>query len=306
MPIPLNLHQINYNHLLYFWVVARTGSVTKASEELRVAQPTVSTQLRMLEESLGVQLFDRSARGMTLTAAGQVVMRHADEMFRLGNDLIRALSAGEASQLQPLQVGTADAVPKVIVRSLLMPVIEKQLASGIVCREWRVDHLLNELHMHRLDIVLCDQIMSPLIRRQTMSYEVGSSTITLCGTKEMAQKLKKGFPRSLDGAPMVAPSDNSALREKLDAWFATNNIHPKILVETEDRTLAHYFATTGLGFVCVATVKSEEVTRQFDLERIGVIKGVVETYYAVAVERSHQHPAVTHLCSVAKQKMAVD
>jgi LysR family transcriptional regulator, transcriptional activator of nhaA len=306
MPTPHKLHQINYNHLLYFWVVARTGSVTKASEELRVAQPTVSTQLRMLEESLGVQLFDRSARGMTLTSAGQMVMRHADEMFRLGNDLVRALSAGDTSQPQPLQVGTADAVPKIMVRSLLMPALQKGLASGIVCREWRVDHLLNELHMHRLDIVLCDQILSPLIRRQTMSYEVGSSTITLCATKDLTQKLRRGFPRSLDGAPMVAPSDNSALREKLDSWFATNNIHPRMIVETEDRSLAHYFATAGVGIVCVASVKVDEVCRQFELEKIGVLKGVSETYYAVAVERAHQHPAVTHICSMAKQKMAVD
>ncbi len=306
MPIPLNLHQINYNHLLYFWVVARTGSVTKASEELRVAQPTVSTQLRMLEESLGVQLFDRSARGMALTTAGQVVMRHADEMFRLGNDLLRALNSGDTSQSQPLQVGTADAVPKVMVRSLLMPVIEKGLASGVVCREWRIDHLLNELHMHRLDIVICDQIMSPMIRRQTMSYEVGSSTITMCATKDLAQRIKRGFPRSLHGTPMIAPSDNSALREKLDAWFAANDIHPKIVVETEDRTLAHYFATSGLGVVCVATIKSDEVCRQFELEKIGIVKGVVETYFAVAVERAHQHPAVTHICSMAKQKMVID
>lgn len=306
MSNPIHLHQINYNHLLYFWVVARTGSVTKASEELRVAQPTVSTQLRLLEESLGVQLFDRSARGMTLTAAGQVVMRHADEMFRLGNDLVRALSTGEANQLQPLQVGASDSVPKVIVRGLLMPVLEKGMTSAIVCREWRVDHLFNELHMHRLDIVFSDQIMSPLIRRQTMSYEVGSSPITICATKDLAQRLRKGFPRSLDGAPMIAPADNSALREKLDAWLAANTIRPKYVVETEDRSLAHYFATEGVGAVCVAMTKSEEVCRQFDLEKIGIIKGVTETYYAIAVERSHQHPAVTHICSMAKQRMVVE
>ena len=304
MPAPMHLNQINYNHLLYFWVVARTGSVTRASQELRVAQPTVSTQLRLLEESLGVQLFDRSTRGMTLTESGQLVFRHADEMFRLGNDLVRALSMGDNQRASPLHIGTADAVPKIIVRSTLMPVIEKELASSVICREWRVDQLINELEMHRLDLVICDAGISPLIRRQTMTYELGTSGITICAGKGQAAKLKKGFPKSLDGAAWVAPTENTALREKVEAWMSANNIKPRITAEAEDRSLAHHFGQIGLGFVCVASITEDEVCRQFELERVGVMKGVNETYFAVAVERGYQHPAVTHICNQAKLRMA--
>lgn len=301
---PLQLNQINYNHLLYFWVVARTGSVTRGSQELRVAQPTVSTQLRLLEDSLGAQLFDRSTRGMTLTESGQLVFRHADEMFRLGNDLVRALSMGENQRATPLRVGTADAVPKIVVRSLLMPVIEKELASAIVCREWRVDQLLNELEMHRLDMVICDAGLSPLIRRQTITYEVGTSGITICAGKGQAAKLRKGFPKSLDGAAWVAPTENTALREKVEAWMSANNIRSRIVAEAEDRSLAHHFGQIGLGFVCVASITEDEVCRQFEVERVGTLKGVQETYYAVAVERGYQHPAVTFICDQAKRGMA--
>ena len=80
---------LNYHHLLLFWTAARAGSIARACEQLKLAQPTISGQIRALEESLGEKLFTRSGRGLALTETGQVAYRYADEIFSLGRELAK-------------------------------------------------------------------------------------------------------------------------------------------------------------------------------------------------------------------------
>src|SRR3954454_23413593 len=110
---------LNHNHLYYFWVVAREGGVTRASEELMVSQPTISAQLKELEAALGHRLFDRAGRGRVLTDAGRIAFSYANEMFSLSQDLVNALELRPADRPLKLAVGVLDVIPKPVVRDLL-------------------------------------------------------------------------------------------------------------------------------------------------------------------------------------------
>lgn len=292
---------INFNHLHYFWSVARLGSVTAAAKELHVAQPSISVQIKHLEQSLGTPLFHRAGRRLTLTENGQIVLRYADEIFRLGDDLLAAASGNSDPFAAPLVIGTSDAMPKMIVRALLQPALVAHPGLSYIFREWRVDHLLAELTMRRMDLVLTDSPPTPAVGRNTITYNVGSSGIVLCAAPALARKLKAGFPASLNDAPILLPADNTSLRESLNAWFQANKVRPRVIIEADDRSMLHPFASNAVGAVPVAEVTVDEVAQQFSLERVGVMRGVKEFYYAVAVERDRQHPAVEAICSEARK-----
>jgi LysR family transcriptional activator of nhaA len=293
---------INFNHLYYFWAVARHGSVTAAARELRVAQPSISVQIKHLEQSLGSPLFHRIGRRLTLTETGHIVQRYADEIFRLGEDLMNAASGGSDPFATPLVIGICDAMPKLVARALLLPAMEAHPGLSYVCREWRLDHLMAELSLRRMDLVFTDTPPTPSAGRNTITYNVGSTGVVICATAAIARKLRQGFPGSLNQAPMLLPADNTALRETLNTWFEANNIRPRIAVEAEDRSMLHHFAATGIGTLPVAEITADETCAQFQLERVGLLRGVKEFYYAIAVDRERQHPAVETICAEARKR----
>ena len=293
---------INFNHLYYFWSVARHGSVTAAAKELRVAQPSISVQIKHLEQSLGAPLFHRIGRRLTLTETGLLVQRYADEIFRLGDDLVQAATGGSDPLATPVVIGISDAMPKIVVRALLLPALSVHPGLSFVCREWRLDHLMAELSMRRMDLVFTDTPPSPAAGRNTVTYNVGSTGIVMCAAPALARKYKQGFPGSLHQAPMLLPADNTSLRDTLNTWFEANKIKPKVVLEAEDRSMLHHFASSGAGVMPVADVTADEVCSQFQVERLGVLRGVKEFYYAVAVERERQHPAVETICGDARRR----
>ncbi len=302
MAVNSGLRRINLNHLHYFWSVARLGSVTAAAKELRVSQPTVSVQVRRLEQSLGEALFIREGRRMRLSEAGQVVLRHAEEMFRLGGDMIEALDGRVPARVPRLNVGAADAVPKLVVRSILEPLWRKERPVTFVCREWRTDLLMAELALHRLDMVICDAPMPPGLEGTTVSHAMGHSAIGLYATRALAAEYRSGFPGCLDRAPFVLPADNTALRHTLERWFEANGIRPAVAAEAEDRALMNYLGQTGLGIFPAAQVIEKEICRQFKVVPVGRPKGVREHYYVVSVKRKMRHPAVAAVCAAARRR----
>lgn len=293
---------INFNHLYYFWSVARHGSVTAAARELRVAQPSISVQLKHLEKTLGCPLFHRVGRRLTLTESGHLVQRYADEIFRLGEDLVEAAAGNSDPFTKPLVVGISDAMPKIVVRALLLPALAAHAGLSYVCREWRLDTMMTELSMRRMDLVFTDTPPSPAAGRDTVTYNVGSTGVLVCAAPALARRLRHGYPGSLSDAPMLLPADNTSLRGALNTWFEANRIRPRIVVEAEDRSMLHHFAASGTGAIAVAEVTADEVNAQFQLERVGALRGVKEFYYAVAVDRDRQHPAVETICEDARKR----
>lgn len=296
---------LNYHHLLYFWVVAREGSIARASEELRLAQPTISGQIRALEESLGEKLFARAGRGLVLTDFGRMVYEHANEIFALGQELMETVKGRPTGRPVRFTVGVADVVPKFVARRLLEPALKLPEPIRIICREDKPDRLLADLAVHKLDIVLTDAPISPTIKIRAFNHLLGECGVVMLATREIADAHRRRFPRSLDGAPMLLPSDETAMRRSLDQWFVSHGVRPAVVGEFDDTALAKAFAQGGAGIVSIPEVIEEEVRRQYGLRRVGRIEGVRERFYAISVERKLKHPAVVAISEAAKQELFV-
>src|ERR1700761_2758197 len=222
---------LNYHHLLYFWAVAKEGNLRRASEILHVSQPSISAQLKHLEQSLGAPLFTRTSRRLILTDTGQTVLEYAEEIFSLGRELLTAVRQEPGQHPVRLYVGVADSVPKIIVRQHLTPVFELGRPVSVICREGSLEELIAQLAGHKLDVVLADEPSTSVLRVRTFNRRVSSSNIVLCAAAPLAQRLAKNFPGSLDGAPAVLPVSEMALRRQLEQWFGLHRVSPKIVAE---------------------------------------------------------------------------
>jgi LysR family transcriptional activator of nhaA len=297
--------QLNYHHLLYFWTVAREGSVTKAAAVLGLTQPTVSTQVAALEKVLGHQLFRRTGRAVTLTEAGQLVYEYADDIFRLGAELTRVMAAGP---LRPrsarVAVGVADVVPKLIVYRLLEPLLDPADPVRLVCLEDKTDRLLAELALHHLDVVITDvPATGAAARLKAYHHPLGETAVTVMAAPDLAGRLRKNFPRSLDGAPVLLPAEGTALRRGLDQWFQAERVRPDVVAEFADSALLAVFGQAGRGAFAVPAAVEAEVRTQYGVQPVGRADGVRERYFAVTVERRLRHPAVVRVYEKARQEL---
>jgi LysR family transcriptional activator of nhaA len=295
---------LNYHHLMYFWVVAREGSIVRASAQLRLAQSTISGQIQTLEKALGTQLFTREGRHLLLTETGRVVYQYADAIFPLGRDLLRTLKAQPTTHPLRVMVGVTDVLPKALVARLLTPALQLATPMHFVCYEWEFEHLLAELALRHLDVVLSDTPMSPVIKIRAFSHLLGACGMSFCGTAALAAAYRPGFPKSLHEAPMLLPTSNTSLRLVLDRWFATQEIRPVIVGECEDSALLRAFAQEGLGLFPVPTILEAEVRQQLGVDVLGRVKAVRQRFYAITTEREVKHPAIVAMVQHARQVFA--
>lgn len=294
---------LNYHHLLYFWLVAREGSLARASAELRLAQSTISGQIRALERSLGEKLFSRSGRKLVLTEMGRVVYRYADEIFTLGRELGDAVRGRPLKRPMSLMVGVADVVPKLVAQRLLEPALKLPEPVHLVCREDKPEPLLADLAVHNLDIVISDSPVNPSIRVRAFNHLLGECGVLLFGTPKLAASYRRGFPKSLNGAPLILPTENTTLRRSLDQWFALRDIHPRVVGEFEDSALLNVFGQAGMGLFPVSSVIANETRRQYQVRAVGKLDDVRERFYAISVDRKLKHPAVIAISQEARQKL---
>lgn len=294
---------LNYHHLLYFWAVAREGSVTRASEQLHLAQPTVSGQLKALEEALGEKLFERTGRRLVLTDVGRVVFRYADEIFSLGRELQDTLKGRPTGRPIRFTVGVADAVPKLVAYRLLLPALSLPEPVHVVCRDGKPERLLAELSVHALDLVLSDAPVGAEVKVKAYSHLLGETPVAFFGTEALAAAHHRGFPRSLDGAPVLLPTEGSSLRRSLDQWFDTEGLRPRVAGEIEDRALLKVFGQAGVGLFPAPVAIEAEVRAQFGVKLVGRVDAVKERFYALSAERKLKHPAVVAISRAARRKL---
>ncbi len=295
--------RLNHNHLYYFWLVGKHRNLTKAANQLGLAQPTISAQIRSLEAQLRAALLARRGRNIELTEAGQIVFRHADEMFRISAEIPDALAGTSTARPRTLHVGTSDFVPKPIVRKLLEPLLADDPNVRLVCREWRIDELFAELALFHLDLVLADRPHPDSSRVRAINHAVLESSISILAHPVLARQLRHGFPKSLHGAPVFLPVRRTLLRESLERWFDANEIEPLVLAEFEDRELLKTFGSGGMAAFPATAMIESEVRGRFGVQRVGRVRGVRETYYAIAVQRRVMHPAVQRLFAQATVRL---
>jgi len=294
---------LNYHHLRYFWVVAKEGSLRSAAEKLHVSQPSISEQLKELEGSLGEALFRRSGRTKTLTDAGQIAFRYAEEIFGLGAELVRAVKQRPGAQLLRFYVGVADALPKLVVNEILKPALAMPQTVHIVCREGKIEDLLAQLAAHRLDIVLANEPASSSLQFRAFTHFLGESGVTFCAAPKLAARLRQGFPASLHEAPALLPSENTALRRSLERWFQQREIRPRVIAEFDDAALMKEMAVDEKGFAPIPTVAAAEAITRYRLRHVGTTEECKEQFYAITAERKIVHPAAVAITQNAQTRL---
>jgi LysR family transcriptional activator of nhaA len=294
---------LNYHHLLYFWMVAREGSVARAAERLLLAQPTVSAQLQRLEAAVGHKLFKKVGRNLALTEMGHTVFRYADEIFAIGRELQDTLRGGPSGGARRLHVGIADVMPKLVAYKLLEPALLVDQSIHMVCLEGKPDRLLAELAVHAIDLVLCDSPAPPTVKVRSFNHLLGESTISVFGTPALAEKYAAGFPNSLQRAPFLLPTGNSAVRRSFDQWLTTRSLQIDIRVEFDDSALIKAFGQGGVGLFLGSSVIEQEICAQNSVQVLGRIPEVSERYYAVTIERKLKHPAVVAISEAARNRL---
>ena len=294
---------INYKHLHYFWVVAREGSIASASEKLHITPQTISGQLSLLEESMGSALFERKGRRLVLTEHGRVVLRYADEIFSLGQELRDVIRGAAVEGQVEFIVGVLDCIPKTIAYKLLEPAFRSESQISIVCQEGSLDQILSDLAVHKIDMVLADMPLSSAYNIKAYNHFLGESELTFFGTAKLAKKYSRNFPDSLDGAPLLLPTQNSTIRRALDQWFTELDVFPWITGQFDDSALLKAFGQAGVGVFSMPRIIEKEVCKQFDVKVIGHTAEVHEQFYAISAERKVRHPAVAAICDTARDRV---
>jgi len=291
---------LNYHHLLYFCTVVREGGMSRAAEKLRLAQPTISAQVRQLEEVVGQPLFERQGRRLVLTEVGRLVYEYADQIFNLGQEMLETLKGRPAGRPLRLRVGVSNAVPKLLVQRMLRPALAGPHTVQLFCREDQPDRLLTELANHALDVIISDTPAPPHVRVKVFNHPLGQSSVSFLAVPPLAARLRRAFPRSLHGAPMLLPSPGSMLRRTLDQWFETQQIRPLITGEFDDTALMKTFGQEAAAVFPSPTVIETEVIRQYGVKVVGRAPEAVERYYAISAERRITHPGVVAVTGAAR------
>lgn len=291
---------LNYHHLLYFWTVAREGGLAPAGKVLRLSQSAISGQIRQLEDNIGRPLFERKGRKLEMTEIGRIVFRYAEQIFGLGREMLDVVRERPVNRPVRLVVGISDVVPKLLVRQLLAPAFQQQTRVALVCHEDQFDRLLSSLAAHVVDVVIADGPVPPGSEMPLFNHLLGESTVTLVAPANLATSLRKSFPASLAGAPVLLPTVGSTLRRELDQWFERNAVVPEIVAEAEDSALLKAFAADGMGAMFVPTVIADQVARRYDVVVVAELENVRERFYAITAERRIAHPGVIAIRNAAR------
>ncbi len=296
------MRHLNYNHLQYFWAVAREGSIVKAADVLHLTPQTISGQLKLLDEAVGTPLFDRIGRRLELSEKGRVVFEYADAIFSIGAELASVVRGHHPGAPVQFTIGVVNSVPKLIAERIIAPA----LAAGdlrLRCIEDTLDNLLGSLATHRLDLVLSDQPFVPGVGLRAYNHKLGESGLSFFALRNVARRYANNFPDSLEDAPMLMPSPNSALRRRLDEWFESMEIAPVIVGEIDDSALLKAFGEAGAGLFAAPSVIEKEVCRMYRTRVVGRVDSIRESVYAISSERRIKHNSVALITSTARSEL---
>ncbi len=295
---------LNYHHLLYFWSVAKHGTVAKACEELHLAQPTISGQIMLLEQALGEQLFVRTGRRLVLTEMGKVVLKYAEDIFATGEQLMRAVKGrGMKEHPSRLVVGMVDVVAKPLATQFLKSALKMDQPTLLICREDKLPFLLADLVIHEVDLVIADSPAPQHGNARIYNHLLGESGVTLFASPRLAAQYRRGFPQSLRNAPMVLPTTDAMLRQLLDPWLAQHDLSPTIVGEFDDSMTLKAFGQEGYGIFPGATAIEKEICRQYQVQVVGRLDSLKQYFYAITVERRLKHPAVLAIVQAARRDL---
>jgi len=294
---------LNYHHLLYFWTVAREGTIAKACAKLGLAQPTISGQIRALERALKEKLFVKEGRRLALTDTGRLVHDYAEQIFGLGNELLTTLRGRPPRRPIRLVVGVGEVLPQLVVYRLLEPIVHLPEPLQITCVEGKTERLAADLAVHELDVVLSDAPLPPGLKVKAYNHLLGECGVSLLGSAGLVQRWRGAFPNGLNRVPLLLPPVETALRRALDGWFDEHKAVPQVRCEFADTALIYVFGQAGVGFFAAPSVLEKELRRQYDVRVLGRIHNIRERFHAITVERRIKHPALVALTQEARSSL---
>lgn len=300
------LDWINYHHLYYFWLTVKMGTVSAAAESLHLARPTVAAQIKDLEKAIGQKLFEKQGRGLVLTEFGTQVHKYADEIFSVGRELREFIKTGHGENRKRFVVGLPDVVPKHIAFELLKPALHMEDRPRTVCYEGKLDQLLTDLALHKIDLVISDAPAPPTMDFKVYNHKLGECGLSMLATPELANRYSENFPNSLTDAPCLLPTDHTAVRRAMDIWMDDNEIFPQIVAEFEDSALLKVFGQAGEGIFPVPTAIEKLVIKQYGVQLVGRIEGVRDKFYAISAEKRVQHAATSLVVKQGRNELFDD
>ncbi len=294
---------LNYHHLYYFWMTVKSGTISAAAETLHLARPTVAAQVKELEKSFGEKLLKKQGRGLVLTEFGSQVYEYANEIFAIGHELREFVRTGNSGTRKRFVVGLPDVVPKHIAMELLRPALAAEEKTRLVCYEGKLEHLLAELAVHKLDLIISDSPAPPTMEFKVYNHQLGECSMSIMAVPELAGRYRDRFPESLTGAPLLLPTDHTAVRRSLDIWMEDHQIYPDLIAEFEDSALLKAFGQAGEGLFPVPTAIESLIKRQYNVQLVGRVEQVKDKFYAISPEKRVHHPATAMVVKQARNRL---
>ncbi|MBP9682288.1 MAG: LysR family transcriptional regulator [Bacteriovorax sp.] len=284
---------LNYHHLIYFKEIATCGSISKASEKLLIGQPALSAQLKQLEEELQIELFERKNRKLLLTDAGKVVLKYANDISSLGQELLQVVEKKSYTTKITLKLGALDSIPKQIV----WEIAQKARTLGdcfISIIEGPQEELTTELLNRNIDCFISNQSGNFSRDKNMSAQSFVKAPVSIYGTKEFLS-CKKNFPKSLSGIPMILPTHDSKLRHDLDYFFDSKKIKVLSELETQDTSLMKIFASQSAGVAALPDIAALNLVRDKILYKLGTLPNIIEEYWVISSKRTIDNPIATKL-----------
>ncbi|CCQ09265.1 regulatory protein, LysR [Pseudoalteromonas luteoviolacea B = ATCC 29581] len=276
---------INYNHLYYFWQVAKHGSIASASKSLFLTPQTVSAQISALEDRLGKPLFAREGRGLKLTEFGKLTQHYADDMFAIAEEWLETTQSDTHNQVRSLKVGISDAIPKSLVSKWLAPLIDNERITNLHCIDGQQAELLAQMATHKLDLVLADKPLDSSTPFKVFCHELGRSQLGFFATQELYDLVVTGYPHSLAQCPVILPAKNSPMTNALHYWLNELNIEMTVAGHVDDSALMHALGQQGFGLFPAPIAVKAEIEQRYDVHFVGPIDNVYQNYYAFTPDR---------------------
>ena len=255
---------LNYNHLYYFHVAAVEGTLAAAAQRLGVTQPTVSEQLRALEQALGKDLFERTQMGLRLTEAGRLAFLQTTRMFLTGDRLADHVTGGPSRGADMLRIGVSSGVARSTEHDFLLPLIARGewVAST---RTGECVELLRALRTGQLDLVLCESEQSIDMRRGLDSQIIQRTRLVAIAPGDLH------VPDDWSSVGIVTFRPTSPYWWTVAAYLEERGLQPRIVAECED---ALFLVEATLHHRCVAIVPESAARRALSTGHLRIIEQV--------------------------------
>lgn len=288
----IEMTEMNYNHLRYFWEVAHDGNLTRTAARLNLSQSAVSVQIRKLEDRLGQTLFERRNRHLHLTEAGRIALDYSDTIFGAGQELIDTLrQTGDARQV--LRVGALATLSRNFQIEFLRPLLSKPQVE-LVLRSGTSIELMQGLETLSLDVVLTNRAPVPDALTSFIVQAVSQQVVGVIG---LPSRIDAGRDLSdlLTSNPLVVPTLETPIRAGFDALCAQLGIKPELAAEVDDMAMMRLLVREDIGLAVLPPIVVKNELESGLLKEADQDVGLTESFYAVTAKRKFPNPLLAVL-----------